>query len=92
MSLARFGVSLIASSSDGKALDCSYDLKIAPLPDYSIGRADLSIVHQSGYYLLSGVIGATGTYIVMLIVNLIHEHIHKNENEEHSHFHSHYFW
>ena len=44
------------------------DLWKAPLPDYSVNREDSSIVHRSGYYLVSGIIGATITYIVMLII------------------------
>jgi len=45
------------------------DVWKAPIPDYSIKREDLSIVHRSGYYLVSGVIGATVTYIVMLLIS-----------------------
>ena len=39
----------------------------APFPDYSF-KEDPSVVHRSGYYLVSGIIGATITYIVMLII------------------------
>ena len=45
------------------------DIWKAPLPDYSFKREDSSIVHRSGYYLVSGIIGATITYIVMLIIS-----------------------
>jgi len=45
------------------------DIWQAPLPDYSINGDDTSIVHQSGYYIVSGLIGATLTYIVMLLVS-----------------------
>jgi predicted PurR-regulated permease PerM len=41
----------------------------APLADYTMNRGDTSIVHQSGYYLVSGIIGATVTYIVMLLIS-----------------------
>lgn len=41
----------------------------APLPDYSVKREDSSLVHRSGYYLVSGIIGATVTYIVMLLIS-----------------------
>jgi hypothetical protein len=41
----------------------------APIPDYSVNKKDLSIVHTSGYYLVSGVIGATVTYLVMLLIS-----------------------
>ena len=44
------------------------DLWKAPLPDYSVNREDSSIVHRSGYYLVSGIIGATITYIAMLLI------------------------
>ena len=44
------------------------DVWKAPLTDYSVKREDSSIVHRSGYYLVSGIIGATITYIVMLII------------------------
>jgi hypothetical protein len=41
----------------------------APLPDYSINSRDTSVVHRSGYYIVSGIFGATVTYIVMLIIS-----------------------
>jgi cobalt/nickel transport protein len=41
----------------------------APLPDYTINAVDKSVVHQSGFYLVSGVFGATVTYVVMLIIS-----------------------
>lgn len=41
----------------------------APLPDYTINVGDTSIVHQSGYYIVSGIFGATVTYIVMLLIS-----------------------
>jgi hypothetical protein len=44
------------------------DVWKAPIPDYSIERKDPSIIHRSGYYLVSGIIGATVTYIVMLLI------------------------
>ena len=44
----------------------------APILDYSINSTDKSMVHQSGFYIVSGILGATLTYIVMLfIVRLI---------------------
>jgi cobalt/nickel transport protein len=45
------------------------DVWKAPLPDYSVKRDDSSIVHRSGYYLVSGIMGATITYIVMLLIS-----------------------
>ena len=45
------------------------DLWKAPLPDYTINGDDASIVHQSGYYIVSGIIGATVTYVVMLLIS-----------------------
>ena len=41
----------------------------APLPDYAINSQDTSVVHRSGYYIVSGIFGATVTYIVMLIIS-----------------------
>ncbi|MDO9339637.1 MAG: PDGLE domain-containing protein [Bacteroidales bacterium] len=45
------------------------DVWKAPLPDYTINSEDTSIVHQSGYYIVSGIIGATVTYVVMLLIS-----------------------
>jgi len=42
-----------------------------PLPDYSFKKEDPSVVRRSGYYLVSGIIGATITYIVMLLISRI---------------------
>jgi cobalt/nickel transport protein len=44
------------------------DVWKAPLPDYTINNGDTSVVHQSGYYIVSGIIGATLTYVVMLLI------------------------
>jgi hypothetical protein len=44
------------------------DLWEAPLPDYTIKSEDASVVHQSGFYIVSGIIGATVTYSVMLLI------------------------
>jgi hypothetical protein len=41
----------------------------APLPDYNINNSDKSVVHRSGYYIVSGIFGATVTYIVMLLIS-----------------------
>jgi cobalt/nickel transport protein len=41
----------------------------APLTDYSVNSNDASVVHQSGYYIVSGIIGATVTYVVMLLIS-----------------------
>lgn len=43
----------------------------APLPDYAVIIEDTSVVHRSGYYLLSGIFGATVTYVVMLLITRI---------------------
>ena len=45
------------------------DIWKAPIQDYSARREDPSIVHRSGYYLVSGIIGATVTYVIMLIIS-----------------------
>jgi cobalt/nickel transport protein len=45
------------------------DVWRAPLPDYSVNLEDASVVHQSGYYIVSGIIGATVTYVVMLLIS-----------------------
>lgn len=41
----------------------------APLNYYSIDPGDKSVVHQSGYYIFSGIIGATAVYVVMLLIS-----------------------
>ena len=45
------------------------DIWKAPLPDYSIKGEDASIIHQSGYYIVSGILGATVTYFVMILIS-----------------------
>lgn len=45
------------------------DVWQAPLPDYMVNGGDTSAVHQSGYYIVSGIIGATLTYIAMLLIS-----------------------
>ncbi|MCJ7446293.1 MAG: PDGLE domain-containing protein [Bacteroidales bacterium] len=45
------------------------DVWEAPLPDYTINSQDTSVVHQSGYYFVSGLIGATVTYVVMFLIS-----------------------
>ena len=41
----------------------------APLADYSINSKDTSVAHQSGYYIVSVIIGATVTYVAMLLIS-----------------------
>ncbi len=41
----------------------------APLADYTVNSTDTSVVHQSGYYIVSGIVGATATYLVMLLIS-----------------------
>jgi hypothetical protein len=43
----------------------------APLTDYTLNAGDKSIVHQSGFYIVSGLLGSTLTYIIMLIITKI---------------------
>jgi cobalt/nickel transport protein len=45
------------------------DVWKAPLPDYTVDSENTSIVHQSGYYIVSGIIGATAAYSVMLLIS-----------------------
>lgn len=45
------------------------DVWKAPLTDYTITTDDKSVVHQSGYYIVSGIIGATVSYVVMLLIS-----------------------
>ncbi len=52
------------------------DLWKAPVSDYTLNSSDKSIVHQSGFYIVSGILGATVTYIVMLLIARL---ITKNE-------------
>lgn len=41
----------------------------APITDYTMNADDTSVIHQSGYYIVSGILGATLTYIVMLLIS-----------------------
>jgi predicted PurR-regulated permease PerM len=41
----------------------------APLTDYTVNSADQSVVHQSGYYIVSGIFGATISFLVMIIIS-----------------------
>lgn len=55
-----------------KGLEKYSELWKAPLTDYTINSKYKSIAHKSGYYVVSGIIGATVTYVVMLLIsNLI---------------------
>ena len=45
------------------------DIWNAPLTEYSINNKDKSVIHRSGYYIVSGIAGATITYIVMLFIS-----------------------
>lgn len=50
----------------------------APLADYMINEADKSVVHQSGFYVVSGIIGATITFVVTLVISKL---IARNERQ-----------
>ena len=45
------------------------DVWKAPLSDYTVNSKDASVIHRSGYYIVSGIIGATATCIVMLLIS-----------------------
>src|SRR5512133_215815 len=45
------------------------DIWKSPVPDYTLNKNDQSAVHQSGFYIVSGVFGATITYVVMIIIS-----------------------
>jgi predicted PurR-regulated permease PerM len=45
------------------------DVWQAPLSDYSVNSKDLSVVHQSGYYFVSGIFGATVTFLIMFLIS-----------------------
>jgi cobalt/nickel transport protein len=45
------------------------DVWKAPLPDYTINIKDTSVIHKSGFYIVSGIIGSTVTYVVMLLIS-----------------------
>jgi len=47
------------------------DVWNAPLTDYTMNSQDSSMVHQSGYYIVSGIFGATVSYVVMLVISRI---------------------
>lgn len=40
----------------------------APLTDYMVNNGDTSVVRQSGFYIVSGIAGATLTYVIMLLI------------------------
>jgi hypothetical protein len=44
------------------------DVWKAPLSDYAINNSDTSVVHKSGYYIVSGLVGATVAWVVVLII------------------------
>ena len=41
----------------------------APLADYSMNAHDASVAHQSGYYIISGIIGAAIVFGVTLLIS-----------------------
>ncbi len=45
------------------------DVWKAPLTDYTVKGGDPSVIHQSGYYIVCGIIGATVTYVLMLLIS-----------------------
>jgi hypothetical protein len=45
------------------------DVWQAPISDYAVNKKDLSVIHRSGFYLVSGIIGATVTYLLMLLIS-----------------------
>jgi cobalt/nickel transport protein len=52
-----------------KGLEKYSDVWKAPLPDYTFKSEDTSIVHKSGYYIVSGLIGAIVTYLFMFLIS-----------------------
>jgi cobalt/nickel transport protein len=45
------------------------DVWKAPFPDYTVKSVDNSLVHQSGFYIVSCVAGATLSYAAMLLIS-----------------------
>jgi cobalt/nickel transport protein len=45
------------------------DVWKAPISGYTVDSKDTSMVHQSGYYIVSGIIGATAAYAIMLLIS-----------------------
>jgi predicted PurR-regulated permease PerM len=45
------------------------DIWKAPLTNYSVNGKDRSTVHRSGYYIVSGIIGATLTYVIVFLLS-----------------------
>ena len=43
----------------------------APMSDYTVNDNDKSVVHKSGYYIVSGILGATLTFLATLIISRI---------------------
>jgi cobalt/nickel transport protein len=45
------------------------DIWKAPLPDYALTSNNKSVGYRSGYYIVSGLIGATITYVAVLLIS-----------------------
>jgi hypothetical protein len=43
----------------------------APMADYTLNGRDPSVAHQSGYYIVSGIIGAILTLLITLLITKI---------------------
>jgi len=54
-----------------KGLQKYSDIYKAPLHDYTVNSADRSLMHKSCFYIVSGLLGATITYIVVLLISKI---------------------
>jgi cobalt/nickel transport protein len=54
-----------------KGLEKYSDIYKAPIPGYTVNTKDRSIMHKSGFYIVSGLLGATITYVVMLLITKI---------------------
>ena len=52
-----------------KGLERYAEVWNAPLSDYTVNADNTSVTHQSGYYLVCGIAGATITYVVMLLIS-----------------------
>lgn len=41
----------------------------SPMTDYTLNSNDQSAVHKSGFYIVSGIFGATIAYVVMIVIS-----------------------
>jgi len=65
-----------STSNKNKGIEHFSETKKAPLSDYSLNSNDQSELHQSIYYIISGILG---TGLTLVITYLISKNIVKND-------------